>query len=153
MEGKLPYNGSLERLRGFGKSSALHVISLGIFSIFFLSWQVFVSSGFRNFFLFFFMTALIYLSLHFSNGLSIAVKPLLANLLVHVITYSANITNMYIEYKWCKYKVNIGCFNLVYNCFHPAIFVPFYSGSLQMILLLKRGRAKKILFSVSVLLS
>ena len=78
-----------------------------------------------NFFHFFLMTELFYLPLHFSNGASIAVKLLLANLLVHVITYCVNVTNMYIEYKWCNYKVNIGCFNLVYNCIHPAIFVPF----------------------------
>ena len=71
------------------------------------------------------MIELFYPPLHFSNGPSIAVKLLLAYLLVHLITYCVNVTNMYIEYKWCKYKVNIGCFNLVYNCIHLAIFVPF----------------------------
>ena len=95
--------------------------------------------------LFFFMTELFYRPLNFSNGPSIAVKLLLANLLVHVITYCVNVTNIY---KCCKYKVNIGCFNLVCNC-----ICTFYSGSLQMILLLKRGRAKKILFPVFALLS
>ena len=114
------------------------------FTFFFLSWQVFVSSGFMNFFHFFFMTELFYQPLNFSNGPSIPVKLLLANLLVHVITYCVNVTNIY---KWCKYKVNIDCFNLVCNC-----ICIFYSGSLQMILLLKRGRVKKILFRVLVLL-
>ena len=46
--------------------------------------------------LFFFMTALFYLPLNFSNGPSIAVKLLMANLLVLVITYCVNVTNMYI---------------------------------------------------------
>lgn len=74
---------------------------------FFPSWQVFVSSHFVNFFHFFFITELFYPPLNFSYGLSIAVKLLLANLLVLVITYCVNVRNMYIEYKWRKYKVNI----------------------------------------------
>lgn len=65
--------------------------------IFFLSWQVFVSSDFMNFFhFFFFMFELFYPHLNFSNGPSIAVKLLMANLLVLVITYCVNVTNMYI---------------------------------------------------------
>ena len=74
---------------------------------FFLSWQVFVCSHFMNFFHLFFMTELFYPPLNFSNGPSIAVKLLLANLLVLVITYCVNVANMYIEYKWRKYKANI----------------------------------------------
>ena len=61
----------------------------------------------HEFFSLFFMTELFYPPLIFPNGPSIAVKLLLANLLVLVITYCVNVTNMYIEYKWCKYKVNI----------------------------------------------
>ena len=60
-----------------------------------------------NFFHLFFMTELFYPPLNFSNGPSIAVKILLANLLVLVITYCVNVANMYIEYKWRKYKANI----------------------------------------------
>ena len=46
--------------------------------------------------LFFFMFELFYPPLNFSNGPSIAVKLLMANLLVLVITYCVNVTNMYI---------------------------------------------------------
>ena len=80
----MPYNGSLERLRGLVKVLVCMLFLWG-FTYFFLSWQVFVSSGFMNFFHFFFMTELFYQPLNFSNGPSIPVKLLLANLLVHVI--------------------------------------------------------------------